>query len=108
MKILKQRPYIVDESTWACPQHIPTLKMPIACERCWMCTNTRPKTEAEMKVIRIVRAKDKNTPHLCAWEQCVQGEKNSRAFKREKSKYCSTYCKNANARHRYKLRKENS
>jgi hypothetical protein len=46
------------------------------------------------------------SPDECAWDMCDKGPEGKSAKRREKSKYCSIYCKNKNARHRYNLRKK--
>ena len=108
MKILKQRPYLLGDEMWVCPNHLPSLKMPLVCETCWMCDNRRPRTRQEHQSIRVVHVSSKNDPYFCAWEKCDKGPNGTRAKSREKSKYCSTYCKNAYARHRHKLRQQNT
>ena len=108
MKTYNQRPYILNEKTWVCPKHLPALKMPKQAMRCWMCQVEQPQPPRKNKPIRVVKSKDKNKPHFCAWEQCTKGDNGKRAASRKTSKYCSTYCKNAYARFRHRQRKQNT
>jgi hypothetical protein len=107
MKILKQKPYIVDEHTWACPAHLPTLKLPKASMRCWMCKAEQPQA------IRVIKYQKKNSQKTektiyCAWNGCTKGINGSRAESRPNSKYCSRRCSNDNARWRHKIKTEKS
>jgi len=107
MKIFKQQAYQIDANTWVCPEHLPPLRMPIQCERCWMCNQESPLVKKrEIKVVRISRKKkEKPLPTLpqdlpkCEWKDCDKPQ-------RENSKYCSRTCSNANARWRHRERQK--
>ena len=105
MNTFKRRPYIIDEETWACPNHLPTLKMPRASIRCWMCGAAQPQ------ILKVVKVKNKNSKKegktiYCAWNACNKGPDNTRAKSRPNSKYCSRKCSNDNARWRHKIKGE--
>ena len=66
----------LDDKTWVCLRHAPSVKLPASLERCWYkdCSE-RP-------------------PLKCSFDECFKP-------RRAGSKYCSVDCKNKYARKRY-------
>ena len=104
---MKNIPYWSKPNVWACPNHLPSAKMPRSEEKCWFrnCESNRP----ELPTLKKERTKIINIPSttLCYWWGCDKNN-GTPAPKRKTSKYCSIDCKNKNARWRYKLRKKAS
>lgn len=106
------KPYLskTKKDTWTCPNHLPSIHMPLVCTNCWMCGASRPLTPKEQKekeakaLEQKLALKAKST--LCAWQDCNKGPNGKRAQRKGKSKYCSTYCKNAFARWNYRQRQK--
>ena len=108
----RYRPYFSKnkEGFWVCPNHIPSIHMPMISKTCWMCRTPRPLTEKEKEIERerIILHK-KNfaiAQNLCAWKNCKEGTNGRRAKATGKSKYCSVKCKNNFARWSYRERKK--
>ncbi len=91
--------YWRDSSFWVCTNHIPPTTLPAQCKTCWYsnCSSVQPLGRPVPVAVapKVV---------LCAWEGC--NKDNGKPLpRRVNSKYCSTDCKNRNARHRYNMKK---
>ena len=94
------------EEYWICPNHIPRARLPAIIKICWYCSTRRPISTPAKAVESIVEMEiEIIETENCFWKQCDKGENGNSAKKRTRSKYCSTDCKNKNARHRYKRKK---
>ena len=99
---MKKKPYWRNSKVWMCPNHLPSAKIPASCPECWFsnCKSTRPAT------LEFVNSPPLNRKNRCFWRDCDKGSNGNPANSRERSKYCSTDCKNRNARWRYKMKKK--
>ena len=112
------RPYWKNESTWVCPNHLPSAKIPASCATCWFsnCKSERPAQSNRPTKKPTPPKKSTRTTNLyfvnektfdpCYWKDCNKGRGGGVAESRERSKYCSTDCKNRNARWRYNMKKK--
>jgi hypothetical protein len=85
----------LDEDTWVCLKHAPSLILPSSQEKCWLCKDQRPEL---ILFSPKKEEKDKQVLITCAWEDCLNPPSST-------SKYCSRNCSNKNARKRYNRRK---
>ena len=105
---MKKRPYWRDDRTWVCPNHLPSARIPASCATCWFsnCSSERPERSTKPTKLYFVKPLPEKTVDACYWKDCNKGEGGRPAKRRERSKYCSTDCKNRNARWRYKMKKK--
>ena len=97
-----KKPYWRNNKFWVCPNHLPSAKIPAEVPTCWFsnCKSVRPKRSSGS----LVLVKETKV-YSCAWKNCNKDNGNQ-AKRRERSKYCSTDCKNRNARWRYNEKKK--
>ena len=105
----RKKPYWRNQDVWICPNHLPANRIPRGVLNCWFssCNSEQP---SEIRIVEgtntVKKEREvKTSKDPCAWHGCDKDSGKPKP-RREASKYCSTDCKNRNARWRYNLRKK--
>ena len=105
---MHRKSYWRNSEKWVCPKHLPSVVLPSNIPTCWFsgCSSVRPPLPTTTERKATVAVADLSVP-FCAWKNCNRD--NGKKAKRTKtSKYCSTACKNCQARYNYRQRKKNN